>query len=140
MRTLPAALALLAVLVFGAACGDDGSGPDEDGIHGTYTLRSVDLTNLPFTISNNSTRKVEVTAGEIVLRADGTFKDELVYRVTPVGGTESSEGDVLNGTFTRALEILTLTPSGELQGYSVTVLENGNLMQTIGAYTLVYAR
>ena len=139
MRTLPAALALLALLVFGAACGDEGTGPD-DGINGTYTLRSIDLTALPFTIQNNSRQRVEVTGGEIVLRRDGTFTDELHYSVTPTGGAAAPESDVLNGTFTRALEILTFTPAGEPDGYSVTILEDGRLMQTVGAFTLVYRK
>jgi hypothetical protein len=139
MRTLPAALALLAVLVFGAACGDEGTEPD-DGIHGTYTLRSIDLTALPFTIQNNSQQRVDVTGGEIVLRSDGTFTDEIRYSVTPTGGAAALENDVLTGTFTRALEILTFTPTGEPDGYPVTILEDGRLMQTVGAYTLAYRR
>jgi hypothetical protein len=139
MRTLPAALALLAVLVFGAACGD-GTGPDEDGINGTYTLRLVDLAALPFTIQNNSRRKVEVIGGEIVLHANGTFTDELRYSVTPAGGTAGPDNDMMSGRFTRALEVLTFTPSGASEGYPVTIIQDGWLMQTVGAFTLVYAR
>ena len=140
MRTLPAALALLSVLVLSAACGDDGSGPDEDGIHGTYTLQSVDLSSLPFIVQTTAQQKVEVVGGEIILRKDGTFRDELRLHVTPTGGTATPESDILSGTFTRALEILTLTPSGELEGYRVTILENGNLMQTVGSFTMLYVR
>ena len=50
------------------------------------------------------------------------------------------ENDVLNGTFTRALEMLTFTPTGEPEGYPVTILTDGRLMQTVGAFTLVYRR
>ena len=138
MRLRLAALAL-AVLLPLAACSDDGTGPDENGIHGTYTLRTIDGGNLPFTLRDDNVERVEVTEGEIVLRSDGTFTDDLAYRITPFGGAGGPDIESLAGRFIHNVGSITFQPDG-FGPYDLAIVASGTLRSRVGSYTLIYEK
>jgi hypothetical protein len=79
LQTLGAA----ALIVVAAACGGGDVGPPS--FLGDYSLRSVNG-DLPFRIYHNDTDGqwiFDVVSGTMVLNADNSFKEILVYHVTP---------------------------------------------------------
>jgi hypothetical protein len=59
LRTFRPALVATLLLV-GAACGDDtGTGPGEVGVAGSYTLRTINGQNLPYTTLSSGLNKAE---------------------------------------------------------------------------------
>jgi len=136
LRAVALALALLLPL---SACSDDGTGPDEDGVHGSYTLRTISGGSLPFTLLDDSFERIEVMEGEIVLRSDGTFTDDILYRVTPVGGVSGPETERFTGRFTQNVGSITFQPTGS-GTYQVTIVASGTLSQQVGNYTLLYEK
>jgi hypothetical protein len=129
---------LLGLLVPLAACGESGTG-SEPGIHGTYALRTINGSSLPFLLHEDEDERVLVTRGAIVLRTNGTFTDELHYDVTIADGSTGPYGDVLSGTFQESSGVLSFQPDDGSGRYTVS-LNNGRLSQSIGAYLLEYAR
>ena len=76
-------LGVIALIAFAASCGGGDVGPPE--FLGEYSLHSVNG-NLPFRIYHNDTDGqwiFDVVSGTLVLKADNTFKEVLVYQVTP---------------------------------------------------------
>ena len=140
MRKPPLALLVAALLLPLSACSDDGTGNEDDpGYFGTYELRTVNGSALPFTLLDNPVQKVEIIRGSIVVRADGTFTDGLEYRVTPAGGTAAPSDDVVIGTFLESAGSLVFNTSDGAT-YSVLLTANGGLSQEIDEYVLVYGR
>jgi hypothetical protein len=73
----------VAVVAIAAACGGGDVGPPS--FLGDYSLQSVNG-DLPFRIYHNDTDGqwiFDVVSGTLVLNADKTFKEILVYHVTP---------------------------------------------------------
>jgi len=137
MRLRLAVLAL--TLVLAGAC--DSTDPQED-FFGIYTLRTVSGNGLPFTIQDNEFDKVEVLSGEIRLLADGTFSEEIDYRLTAPGGAPRPFSDGFTGTFTRQTDELTLTP-GAGQGqdpYTVQIAADRSLTLVLGQHALLYRK
>ena len=124
------ATALLGLLL--AACGGDkSSGPS--GHAGTYTLRTVNGSNVPFTmvsiVVGGSVYKLEVLSGSITLNADGTFSQTATFRETD-GTDVTTESYPTSGTYTLSGTALTLNSSdgeslgGSLSGGAITFVES----------------
>ncbi len=76
-------LAALTLLVALGACADHA--PTEPLLAeaaGTYTLRSIDGSPLPFAYLETAEWKDEVMSGYVTLGANGRFRDETLYRRT----------------------------------------------------------
>lgn len=79
----------IALVAAAAACGGGDVGPPS--YLGEYSLHSVNG-NLPFRIYHNDTDGqwiFDVVSGRLVLNADKTFKEVLVYQVTPPATAEA---------------------------------------------------
>lgn len=125
-RRLPA-LALLTLLApLLAGCGSDATGPASD-IAGSYTLQTVDNKSLPAVILELGNDTVEILAGEMLLRADGTFRSSITRRDT-VGGTSTTETQVDEGQWGRTGSALTFffsdgdRDAGTISGDALTVI------------------
>lgn len=68
------------------------------GITGTYSLTTVNGGTLPVVLFQNSTDKVEITAGSISLNADNSTTFSLTIRETS-GGSVSTETETDVGTY-----------------------------------------
>jgi hypothetical protein len=137
MRTRIAFLFVLLVSVTGCS---EVAGPEGQGIHGTWVLETINLAGLPFALIDDDIEKVEVMSGRIDLRVDGTFTDEMGYRLTPAGGAAEPFGETLTGRFYQDRELGAIFFEIEGGGaYDVEVGE-GTLTQLVGGYELVYVR
>lgn len=101
---------VLAILVAGlTACGDS-SGPDDGGIvAGTYTLRTINGSGLPFVLAQIGTEfKFEIVSDVFTLKEDNTFTDVATVRFTEEG-TVTTETNTYTGTYTTTGSTVRLT-------------------------------
>lgn len=131
---------LISILFLGlAACGGDSTAPtDPPEQHaGTYVLLTANGAPLPFTLVEQGSNTVEITAGSVTLRADATFDDEATIRVTEDGEVTIDE-DLISGTFTVSQgRVRFLTLDGLV--YEADI--DGNVMtQNFQGLVLVYER
>ena len=126
MRKFVAAIFLAAFV----ACGGDSSTNPSASIAGTYTLRTVNGSALPFTVYSDVTTKIEVTDDAITLNDGGTFTESGHTRTT-TNGRVTTESIVDAGTYVRNGTAITLkgadgTPTpGSLNGSSLTLTDTG---------------
>src|SRR5215217_5217277 len=101
MRRLTALLLVFAASVTFAACGGDSStSPASTSVAGTYTLRTVNGSALPFTLIQLGADKFEITADAVTLTEGGTWTESGTTRLTESGKvTTSSVSDA--GTYSR---------------------------------------
>ena len=95
-------LAAIAVLgLAAAACGGGG----DDGINepasiaGTYNLQTIDGQAPPVVVFDEPGLKVEITSGNFILNANGTFTTTVVWRVTE-NNVVTPETESFPGTYT----------------------------------------
>ncbi|HUQ48087.1 MAG TPA: hypothetical protein VM053_07585 [Gemmatimonadaceae bacterium] len=90
---------MLIVLLLGmqAACWSD-KVTGSSTVFGTYTLRTVNGSFLPFTVSGSGTTKSEIVADTIFLYEGFTFAESAHYRNT-VNGTVTLQRVADNGSF-----------------------------------------
>ena len=67
-------------------------------VFGTYTLRTVNGSSLPYTISGSGTTKSEILSDTIFLYEGFTFAESSHYRNT-VSGAATNETRIDNGSF-----------------------------------------
>ena len=137
LRTFRPAL-VAALLLVGAACGGDSpTPPDEGPIAGSYTLRTINGQNLPYTTLSAGVNKAEVLSSSLSLNADGTFREERSVRRTHAG-VAVSEAEMKFGTYTSTGSGVTFSVttgaqvSGKRGGGSITFVEEG--------FTFLYVR
>lgn len=71
-----------------AGCGDPtGSVPSE--AVGTYTLASVNGMAPPVRISDTPTQQVDIVAGTLLVRGDGSYREARESRITDSAGTRA---------------------------------------------------
>jgi hypothetical protein len=138
LRRLSLALALLVI----GACGDSKTtAPPPPSYEGTYPLVSVNGQSLPYILDMlDDDNKVEVLAGVIVLRANGTFDDETDLRWTLEGEVELEDADA-SGTYAVVGNTITFTPTTG-GPYSANInAQAGTITQNIdNVWTFVYQR
>ena len=101
MRRLLTAISLLTATML-AACSDSLSVTPqrEDTLAGTYTLRTINATPLPYRVQMGNGVERRYTGGRLLLRDDGTYTFVLDY--TDFQGADSSPGySVDEGAYTR---------------------------------------
>ena len=115
---------LLAMVV---ACGGDKATGPNASITGNYTLRTVNGNAVPAVVSQNTTEKEELTAGNVNLNADRTWSGALSLRSTNLtNGATATLSLPANGTYTNNNGSLTLTDASD----------NSQLTGTVGGGTL----
>jgi predicted small lipoprotein YifL len=133
MRRLSALLPVFAALVILAGCGSDGppnAGPAS--VVGTYTLRTINGSPLPYTVVQFDDNKVEVMAYALTLEAGGTWTESGTVRVTE-GGTVTTLPSANTGTYTLTGNVISLvgpearTVSGTVDGVTLRLTEEGFL-------------
>jgi hypothetical protein len=87
---------LVLVLIAQAACWSD-KVTGSSTVFGTYTLRTVNGSSLPATVSGSGTTKSEILADTIFLFEGFTFAESAYYRNT-VGGTVTNQKVTDNGS------------------------------------------
>lgn len=138
MRRLLAHLLVFAALVTLAGCGSDGStnaGPAS--VAGTYTLRTVNGSPLPYVLFELGDETYEVLADAVTLIEGGTWTESATFRSTE-GGTETTVTSTSTGTYTLAGSVITFA-SAESGTFSGSV-ESGTLRLTEGGLLAVYTR
>jgi hypothetical protein len=126
---LKIALHLLIVTML-IACGDDDpSGPDTATVAGTYTLRTVNGQDLPFTIINQTGYKLEVLSDEYTLNPNGSFTTVATFRETE-GTDVTTSSDTYSGTWQVNGSNVSLTST--VAGIETAAFSGGNTMTFSG--------
>lgn len=108
------------VLALGlAACANDATAPSTS-VEGTYNLRTVNGTTLPYTFSNG----LQLVNEQLVLNTDGSFTDQSQYSN---GQTSRDTGywTSVNGSITFNDVTAGFSYSGSLSGTVLTDLVSG---------------
>ena len=96
---------IVAFVLLLVSCGDS-TGPET--FPGTYDLRSVGDTQLPYLVAQAGLDKLEVTAGVLRIEADDTFTLSLTFRLTNNSGTQETT-DEETGTWSAKGPAITFT-------------------------------
>lgn len=142
MRKSATAVALTAIGLAVAACGNDSNAPDTSHV-GAYEMVSVDGKPLPVTVIDEPGYMLQVTQGSLTLNPGTTFVEELTSIETIDGTMGPLESVVCLGSYTRKGSTITLTTpetdicfgqrvTGALSGTTITV--------DYGGTTIVYRR
>ena len=130
---LPLALAAL------GACGSDAStSPNSDAIEGTYSLRTVNGSALPFTIQSGP-NSVTLTTDVITIASNGAWTESIVYRQT-INGDTTNGTDADGGTWVRAGSSVTLQSSVNGGTAYSGAYSNGSLTFSDGGVVVVFSR
>ena len=126
MRKLVAAL-FLATFV---ACGGDSVTDVNASIAGTYTLRTVNGSPLPYVFPNTGTDKVEIIDDAVTVTDAGTYTEVGHARLTS-GTSVTTQVVTDNGTYTRTGTAVSFrsvdgtVSSGSVSGSSITIADVG---------------
>ena len=134
MRRFLAAVSLLTLFT---ACGGDGSTGPTVSVAGTYTLRTVNASPLPYTVTQSGPYRYEITSDAYTLTDGGTWSEIRTDRTTSNGVvTTSTSSDA--GTYSRNGTAITLVSpnSGAVSG-SVT---DGTMTLTAQGVALVFVK
>ncbi|CAN5705788.1 hypothetical protein BH23GEM1_BH23GEM1_00490 [soil metagenome] len=135
MRVL-ARVAAVALLGWTAACSDGGVNEPQT-VAGTYTLQSVNGAPLPYVFFEGEGYKLEVTAGNYVLAAGGTFSSSVTFRETE-NGVATTSSETFSGRYAVSGSVITFTYS---DGDVITGTISGNTLQfTEDGETAVFVR
>jgi hypothetical protein len=122
----------VALLVFAAtvACGGDSSTSPSASVTGTYTLKSVNGSQLPFTVFDFGTEKYEILDDAVILSEGGTWTESGTDRSTLNGqATTSTITDAgtytLNGTAITFVSAQTGTTNGSVSSNTLTITDQG---------------
>jgi hypothetical protein len=114
---------------------------------GYYTLQTVDGAELPFVASQTGTDFVRLDDGQLALRSDGSYEEDLIYDVAR-DGTLTQRVDVARGTWTGGTDgtvtFTEVTPtqrtySAAAFGAQLTLSESPDGWPA-GPHVLVYSR
>lgn len=137
MRGLPGVLTAICVIAL-VGCGKDAVlGVETNTVIGSYTLRTINGSDLPYTIQRIGADSTQVLNETLVLATGGIFSITGASRVTASGVT-TTESYSLDGTYTVDTRDLILTfsdggrESGTVSGGTVTLASSG--------FTLVYRK
>ena len=104
---------IISLLALSLACGGDGgTNPASDSIDGTYTLRTINGSTLPFTFSNGAS-SVVILGDIVTVATNGTWSESTSYRQT-INGQTTTGTWADGGSWIRAGQAVTLTSN--LQG------------------------
>lgn len=118
-----AATVLLGIcLLVGCGGGDDPTAPR--AFTGTYSLRSVNGSSLPYVVAQSGPNTVSILSDQIVIADGGSWSEVTLYRVVDNAGTrEQTVND--GGTWVRTGDKLALYQSGSAStGYIGTIARN----------------
>lgn len=121
----------LVALAVAVACGSDSTTqPTVASLAGTWALKSVNGSPLPFTLTSTSTSKLELLSDVVNAAANGTYTENLQFRTT-INGQATTQNQTDAGTFTVNGTAVTLNSTqagsitGALSGNTLTLTEEG---------------
>ena len=131
-------VALLALVTLGACGSDSGTGVNSDNLEGTYSLRSINGTPLPYTVQSGL-NSVTLTSDIITIASNGSWTETILYRQT-VNGVTTNGTEADGGMWVRAGNDVSLE-SNITQGtaYSGT-FSNGTLTFDDVGFVVVFRR
>lgn len=83
--------------------------PSDADVVGTWNLQSINGDDLPVIIEENADERVEMTADDLIIEADGRLSGSTTYRIVPTGGAPFNETFHQTGTWRRDGDALQLT-------------------------------
>lgn len=135
MRRLLAALSLFALLT---ACGGDGStGPAAGAISGTYTLRTINGSPMPYVAQQGGGFKYEITDDAYTFTEGGAWT-ELGHDRTTSNGVETIATFTDAGSYTRNGAGITLVSPAT--GAATGSESNGTLTLNVDGFVFVYMK
>ncbi|HYD53638.1 MAG TPA: hypothetical protein VEA99_13465 [Gemmatimonadaceae bacterium] len=140
MRRLLASAVLVVGSLLAGCGGDDGSPtePTSGSIAGTYTLRTVNGNNLPFTILQVGADKIELMNETITVAEGGSFTQQGTVRLTE-SGTVTTESYADAGSYTRNGTSVTFRVNSD--GTTITgTIANGSITAAADGFSLVYRK
>ena len=134
------ALVTLATLTTLAACGSDSTAPNanSDSIAGTWHLKSVNGSPLPFVIQSGAT-KVSLIADVVTVTDGGTWSESSTFSVVVNGGAPQQQVTADGGTWARAGAQVSFYSSSSGTSYATFNGNTGTMIDALG-YTDVYQR
>ena len=133
MRKLLAILALATL----AACSDSSTNPNSDAIEGTYSLRTINGSPLPF-IFQDGTSSITLKTDVITIASNGSWTEQLTYTETSNGQSSNGTGGD-GGTWVRAGNAVNLNSNLGTSGWAFTY-NNGSLTANQSGFVVVFAR
>jgi hypothetical protein len=107
-------LLLTLALAIGGCSADRLVSPDRD-VAGSYTLRQVEGSSLPSTVSNDGASSVEITGGSLDLDSDSSWLGRTNFRITTPGNV-AHETQVGTGRWSQVGDSLHFTDGGNVVG------------------------
>ena len=134
MRQLACILAAVVPLSIFGACGDDeGTGPGESSIVGSYTLQTVNGNTLPWRYLVLGNDWAEITGGSGTINANGSYSLTANFRTMESGQTDTFS-ETSTGTYVRSGNAITFTASdgtrasGVISGTQITVTDEDGIV------------
>jgi hypothetical protein len=138
-------LAMAALVIGLGACGDS-SGPDGGGnVAGTYTLRTVNGGQVPYTVFQFGTEyKLEILSAAMTVNSNGTWTETSQLRETE-GTSVTTETQTVTGTWTQSGNQVTFADSDPETTNLVATFSGGNTLTASGTesgitFTFVYRK
>lgn len=133
------AATLALILVFVAACGGSESPTTPATIAGTYTLRTVNGSPLPFLVSGGGATKSEIVDGTLTVNDGGGWAESGHLRNT-VNGTVTTSASNFVGSGYYTLSGTAITLSGPGAGPFSGSVSSGALSVAVRGYLYGYAK
>ncbi len=131
------AFAIAIFTSFAVACGGDSTSPTQASVAGTWNLKTVNGSGLPFTLQA-ANPKIEYLNEQLIVSASGTFTQTANYRVTD-NGVVSTQPIVDSGSYTLSGTAVTFRFNSDGSTGTGTV-SSSNLTVAAGGYSLVYVK
>lgn len=109
--------ALLAALLFAVACKETTKPPPPDPMPGDYPLRSIDGNQPPQIIAEDTSGRLSILSGIVLLSQDKTFLDSTDVQFVSSTGQVATQSEVARGTWRVSNDTLFLLPAGSTSYY-----------------------
>lgn len=132
-------MAVLALAIFAACGGSDSTSPASASVGGTYSLKTINGSPLPFVFQSGTT-SVTILADALVVGENGTWTESTSYKQTVNGQTSTGTGGDA-GTWVRAGTAVTFTSTTQGgSGYRGTFTGSGLDMTDDNGFRSVFAK
>lgn len=128
-------LLCLAVLML-AACGGDSTSPTTR-VSGTWHLRSINGTSLPYTFPPDNGTTATVTGSTLTLSDNGSYNEVVSLRLVSANATNNATVTEV-GTWTANGGAITFNDNTDQATYQGSVSGN-TLTEIVGGFTEVYS-
>jgi hypothetical protein len=138
MRTILSSTFAAIVFAVAACGGDSGTGPAAASIAGTYTLKTVNSTPLPYTMPDDGTGTIEILGDSYTLADDGNYTQVTQFRLTVPGQSPGVFSLNSHGTYAVAGSTITLADADDPTDKATATLNAKTLTFSVEGFVLVY--